>query len=404
MKKSLFVRMMSALGSLVLWALGVMALAETFFHVPVTSLIGSVLGARTPVMVLVTLVAAIVLFALGLCGFLMLSTKRAVKRTGFVMQKGEDGMIGVSVKSIEGLVQTCVKQHEVVERAEISVVERRDGIVILLNVQEAAGVSIPLAIGALQKQVKQYVSSCTGVDVHEVRVLVENTENDAVESPYVVEKPVVLTTAATAAAMRQEEPSVTEAAEEVPVVDSLPDEGAPAEEEILEDEDIIAEEVPVQEESPVQEEMISAVEETPVAEIPMTPAVPVMPVIPPLPEFPVEEDDRPLHQRLFGAEEQPVFVPMPPQMVIEPQAEIVEAPMAEVMEKDGEEPAEEAETIDEIAPNAVLEVVEAIAQEESVPQDEHLADDESSEYDEEVLMEEALLDGADEDEIPETEI
>lgn len=401
MKKSLFVRIMSALGSLVLWALGVLVLAETFFHVPVTGWIGSVLGARTPVMVLVTLLAAIVLFGLGLCGLLMLSTKRAVKRTGFVMQKGENGMIGVSVKSIEGLVQTCVKQHDVIERAEISVVERRDGIVILLNVQEAAGVNIPLAVGALQKQVKQYVSTCTGVDVHEVRVLVENTENDAAESPYVVEKPVVLTTAATAAAMHHEEPAVTEVAEEASAAEVLSAEDAPVAEELSATEEVIEEEVPVQEESLVQDELIPEAEESLVVEATVTPVAPVMPVIPPMPELTEEEDDRPLHQRLFGAEEQPVFVPMPPEMVIEPQEEeIAEEVAEEAAEEPAEEIAEEVETSDEIAPNAVLEVVEAIAEEEALAEDEYAMED-ADEYDEEVLVEEALLDGADEEEIRE---
>ncbi len=400
MKKSLFVRIMSALGSLVLWALGVLVLAETFFHVPVTGWIGSVLGARTPVMVLVTLLAAIVLFGLGLCGLLMLSTKRAVKRTGFVMQKGENGMIGVSVKSIEGLVQTCVKQHDVIERAEISVVERRDGIVILLNVQEAAGVNIPLAVGALQKQVKQYVSNCTGVDVHEVRVLVENTENDAAESPYVVEKPVVLTTAATAAAMHHEEPAVTEVAEEASAAEVLSAEDAPVAEELSATEEVIEEEVPVQEESLVQDELIPEAEESLVVEATVTPVAPVMPVIPPMPELTEEEDDRPLHQRLFGAEEQPVFVPMPPEMVIEPQEEIAEEVAEEAAEEPAEEIVEEVETSDEIAPNAVLEVVEAIAEEEALAEDEYAMED-ADEYDEEVLVEEALLDGADEEEIRE---
>jgi len=401
MKKSLFVRIMSALGSLVLWAMGVLALAETFFHVPVTGLIGSVLGARTPVMVLVTLLAAIVLFGLGLCGLLMLSTKRAVKRTGFVMQKGENGMIGVSVKSIEGLVQTCVKQHEVIERAEISVVERRDGIVILLNVQEAAGVNIPLAVGALQKQVKQYVSSCTGVDVHEVRVLVENTENDAVESPYMVEKPVVLTTAATAAAMHHEEAAVTEVAEEASATEVLPAEEAPVAEDLSATEEVSAEEVPVQEEILVQEELILEAEENPVVEAPVTPVAPVMPVIPPMPELPEEEDDRPLHQRLFGTEEQPVFVPMPPEMVIEPQVEETAVePAAEAADEAAEEIVEEVEAADEIAPNAVLEVIEAIAEEEALTEDEYAMED-ASEYDEEVLAEEAILDGAEDEEVRE---
>ena len=404
MKRNLFLRLLSALGSLTLWALGALALAETFFHVPVTSWVGRVLNARTPVTVLVTLLAALVLFGLGLCGMLMLSGKRAAKRNGFVMQKGENGMIGVSVKSIEGLVQTCVNQHDVIAQAEIAVVERRDGIVILLNIQEAAGVNIPLAVGALQKQIKQYVGTCTGVDVHEVRVLVENTDNDAVESPYMVEKPVVLTTAVTAASLHHEAPAA-EVVEEIPAAEEAPVLEVPAVEEIA------VEEAPVQVEMPAQEEVITApeaeaapAEEIPVVEIPVAPAPQVVPVMPALPEIPEEEDDRPLHQRIFGAEEQPVFVPMPPEMVIEPQAEeVTEEPAVEMAEEPVEEIAEEVEASDEIAPNAVLEVVEAIAEEDALAEDEYALED-AADYDEEVLAEEAILDGADEEEVRETEI
>lgn len=338
MKKSIFVRILAALGGLTLWAFAGLAVAETFFHLPVTAFAGKVLGDRTPLMVLVTLVAAIVLFTMGLCCLLMLSGKRALRHRGYVVQKGENGMIGVSVKSIEGLVHTCVKQHEMIARTEISVQERRDGIVILLNVEEAAGVNIPLAVGALQKQIKQYVNSCTGVDVLEVRVMVDSTEDVLVGSPYVVEKPAAL-------------PNTAEAYVEAPAAaETAP---APAETEIPAEEaaeaDVPAEEAESVQEAPAQEE-----------ELPQEAAVPV--VMPVMPEMLDEEDDRPLHQRLFGAEEQPVFVPAPPELVIEPAAEEV---AEETVEEESEEPAED-ETPAEIDANAVLEVVEAIADEDVI--------------------------------------
>lgn len=390
MKKNIFVRILAALGGIVLWLLALCALAETFFRLPVTAKIGQLLGAGTPVAVLLTLAIAIVLGAFGTCCLLILSSKRSAGRRGFVMQKGENGAIGVSIKSIEGLVQTCVNQHEVVENAQISVVERRDGIVILLNIEEAAGVNIPLAVGALQKQIKQYVGTCTGVDVQEVRVMVESTERSVTESPFAVEKPVVLTTAATAAEMHREaavEPEasapVLEAAEpvvEVPEVEEVPVLEIPAVEEIVENE-----EVPVQEAVPAVS----------------IPVVPVAPIIPVMPESVEEEDERPLHQRLFGMEEEPVFVPAPPELVIEPQAEeaAVEAPVEIVEEAPALEiPAEEAPA--EIEADAVLAVVEAIAEEEALAEDEYAVEG-MAEYDLEVLAEEAVLDGAEEDEIRE---
>ena len=386
MKKNIFVRLLAALGGIVLWLLALCALAEVFFRIPLTAKVGQLLNAGTPAAVLITLVAAIVLCVLGTCCLMMLSGKRAVARKGFVMQKGENGAIGVSIKSIEGLVQTCVKQHEVVESAKISVVERRDGIVILLNIEEAAGVNIPLAVGALQKQIKQYVNTCTGVDVHEVRVMVENTERSVSESPFAVEKPVVMTTAATAAEMHREaavEPEmpapvleVTASAEDIPVAEEAPVLEVPAIEEIAEAE---------------------AAEATVAAPAVSIPVVPVAPIIPVMPEIAEEEDDRPLHQRLFGMEEEPVFVPAPPELVIEPQPEEVaeEAP-AEIAEEVPvlENPAEEVPA--EIEADAVLSVVEAIAEEEALAEDEYAVED-MAEYDEEVLAEEAILDGAEEE-------
>lgn len=386
MKKNIFVRLLAALGGIVLWLLALCALAEVFFRIPLTAKVGQLLNAGTPAAVLITLVAAIVLCVLGTCSLMMLSGKRAVARKGFVMQKGENGAIGVSIKSIEGLVQTCVKQHEVVESAKISVVERRDGIVILLNIEEAAGVNIPLAVGALQKQIKQYVNTCTGVDVHEVRVMVENTERSVSESPFAVEKPVVMTTAATAAEMHRE--AAVEPEMPAPVLEvTAPAEEIPA-----------AEEAPVLEVPAIEENAeAEAAEATVAAPAVSIPVVPVAPIIPVMPEIAEEEDDRPLHQRLFGMEEEPVFVPAPPELVIEPQAEEVaeEAP-AEIAEEAPvlEIPAEEAPA--EIEADAVLSVVEAIAEEAALAEDEYAVED-MAEYDEEVLAEEAILDGAEEE-------
>lgn len=340
MNKSVLTRVLAAIGGAVLWVLGLCALAETFFRVPVTAALGQLLGAGTPLAVLATLLLAIALCAFGTCCLMMLSQKRAVKRSGFVMQKSENGVIGVSVKSIEGLVQTCVRQHEVIAGAEVSVVERRDGIVILLSIREAAGVNIPLAVGALQKQIKQYVTDCTGVDVREVRVLVDNTDADAPESPYAVKGPVV--------------PGIAYAPAAEPVTEQ------PIAVEPFEEGNVPAED--------------AAEEPAPAAAMP---AAPVGPVVPPMPEIPEEEDDRPLHQRLFGTEEQPAIVPAPPEMMEPAAEEIVEAPAAE--EAIAEE-AEEDIPADACEGNAVLEVVEAIArEEESTGMEAAEADDEDGE-------------------------
>lgn len=361
-KKSLITRIFALLGGLVLLVLSGCVIAETFFHVPFTAKLGQLLGARTPVPVLLTLLMAILLFVSGVSCLLMLSARRAARRAGFVMQKSENGMIGVSVRSIEGLVQTCVKQHDVIAKADVSVVGKRDGIVILLNVEEAAGVNIPLAVGALQKQIKQYVNSCTGVDVQEVRVMVENTDNDAPESLYAVQNPAVIAAPAAAAAVPAAVAEVlAETVEEDPIQPEMVE---------------MAAEIPMASEPVVIEEPIAEAETAPVVQ-PVPVVIPVMPEI-----VDDEEDDRPLHQRLFGAEEAPVFVPAPPELVVEPAAE--ELPEESPMEA-AEEPDEVAAPAEDIDANAVLEVVAAMAEEELIAEEEEDAAEEETQPREDLM-------------------
>lgn len=339
MKKNLPIRILTALGGLSLWLMGLGVLAETFFRMPLSAWLSTQLSGHSPLAVLLALIVALLLCLFGTCCWLLLCPQRVAKRGGFVMQKGENGTIGVSVRSIEGLVQTCVKQHESVASADISIVERRDGIVILMHIQEEAGVNIPLAVGAMQKQIKQYVSACTGVDVQEVRVMVENTEPRTLTSPFAVQEGAPVAEAAPLTAEMPETSMVQNAAmAEMPEQASqsveLPQEAAPVE-------------------AICQEE-------------------PVGVMMPPMPEMPVEEDDRPLHQRLFGAEEEPAIVPAPPQMTVEPEPEVEMAEPA--VEAESAEATDETES-DEMDPNAVMEVIAAMSGEMDDLHAEESADD-----------------------------
>lgn len=335
MKKRVFIRIMTALAGTVVWLTALAALAETFFRVPVSAQFGAILADQNALMVLLILLAAIVLALCGYACWMSVLPHREEKRSSYVMQRGENGTIGVSVRSIEGLVQTCVDQNEAILQADISVAERRDGIVILLNVQQEAGVNIPLSVGTLQKQIRQYVGDCTGVDVQEVRVLVESTNE-----PHRLTAPVP----------EQPEAPVTEQPAAAP-----------------------AAEVPVETaESPVE---AAEIPEVP-AEAPAPVMQPATVVLPPMPEPVVEEDDRPLHQRLFGVEEAPAIVPAPPAM----EAEIAaEAPMTEMPDEEVQEEQPAAE--DELDPNAVMDVVAAVAGEDLVAAAEDEASSEETQAD-----------------------
>lgn len=302
-RKNILPRLAAVLAGLLLLAASLCALAETFFRVPFTAWAGRLLSAANPLSMLLTLVLVLLLGLVGVGCVMHALPGRKQRTSGFVMQKAENGTIGVAVKSIEGMVQHCVSLYDVIAEAEISVVEKRDGIAILLNVQEAAGVNIPLMVGALQKQIRQHVMDCTGVDVREVRVLVENCDASAAGSPYAVQPVAAVPVTLPVQAETPVQPPVAEAPACVLYADVA--EVAP------EDACLLPEEP-----DPVYADAAEAEE---------IPAEPVMPmpatvVLPPLPELPVEEDDRPLHQRIFGTEEQPAIVPAPPELMMPAEA------------------------------------------------------------------------------------
>ncbi len=121
------------------------------------------------------LCAAAVVLALALLGFYCLGmlVRHEKRRRGFVLQQTETGELSISVKAIEGLVQKCLDRHEEVQSVAIALEPGREGLTIRLRMGLTSGVNIPLAVSALQRQIKQYVTSCSGVDVKEVKVQVE---------------------------------------------------------------------------------------------------------------------------------------------------------------------------------------------------------------------------------------
>lgn len=234
-------------------------------------------AAENPNVAGIALIGMVVLLAvLGEECLRRILPRRAAGQRGYVMQKNENGAIGVSIRAIEGLIRTCIDKHEAIAQAEIQVEEFRDGITISLHIIQAAGVNIPLSVGALQKQIKQYVTACTGVDVYRIRVMVENDESIPVAPNHTVQDVAPL-------------PQLSEVKEEPAALPSVQGVVIP----------------------PVEEEQ--------------KPPIPAMPV-----EESNETDDRPLHQRLFGMPEQPMIIPTPPMKPEEQEVPVTqEAPVAQ---------------------------------------------------------------------------
>ena len=211
-------RILVALAGLILLLMAVCLLDQTLLPMGVTAWLQQL---ATPVstqpshaLYITAVIACVAVLALlGLYCLGMLFRHQKKSKRGFVMQQTECGELSISVRAIEGLVQKCVDRHEEIHVMSTALDTTRDGLVIRLRIGLAGGVNIPLAVAALQKQIKQYVTSCSGVDVKEVKVQVE-TSSKGKDSPFTVadlpEKveplPVVEDTSPvlTAAAIREE--------------------------------------------------------------------------------------------------------------------------------------------------------------------------------------------------------
>jgi len=120
-------------------------------------------------------IVAVALCALGLRGIAMLF--RSGKEKGFIAQHTEYGDLSISMTAMENMVKKCVDSHNELKVSGTRIHHARDGVVVSIRISLGNGVNIPLTVSALQKQIKQYITSCSGVDVKEVRVMVETNNN-----------------------------------------------------------------------------------------------------------------------------------------------------------------------------------------------------------------------------------
>lgn len=271
MKIRVLDRILVFFAGIVLLCTGAGVIAERFFDVPVFDTLADMLFESLTVVI----VAAAVLVLLGVYCVSMMFRRYKGKR-GFVVQRTEGGELSISIKAIENLVQKCIDKHEELHVMSTGLENSRDGLVIKLRIGLASGVSIPLVVSALQKQIKQYVTACSGVDVREVKVQVETASANLKASPFAVP-------------------------------------------------DLLA--------TPVTEKLATTTQEPASVNSPVT-------LVPPEANPAAK---RPLHQRIFGREEQPMNVPVPPNATDAETTAESEKPSAQAPEAETEISAEPAQ-------------------------------------------------------------
>ena len=319
MKIRILDRILVAIAGLILLALCAGIVAQVFCGADVISHVTRYTSSESTTARIIIGAGAGCLLLIGLYCFLVLFRHRR-RHDKFLIQKMESGDLAISLKAMETMVTKCLDQHPEITTQSVRLENLRDGLIVRIRGTVSAGISIPLTVDTLQKQIKQYVTACSGVEVKEIRVQVESTGEEAKDAVFAIDPPAA-TPLLHGGEKKKEE---AEEAETIPARDE-------------------AEPVSVPEAAPARS----------AAEAAMAAAENLKK------ELGIEnEDDRPLHQRIFSTPEEPCIMPLPPENLngseeaadaaeteaAEPEAEATEQAAAEpeaAPEADGTEPKTE---------------------------------------------------------------
>ncbi|MCR4708446.1 MAG: alkaline shock response membrane anchor protein AmaP [Clostridiales bacterium] len=170
--------------------------------------------------------AAAVCALFGVFMLSMMTPARKKKSSNFAIQRNENGMVRISLKALETLVNKVLNQHAELKVVTSSLFSDEETIRVDVHIALQSDISMPLAISSLQKQIKRYIEACSGVQVSEVRIFVDSTlpsDENAAKSPYAIPESLLKGTDALSEGHPEEEPASPPKSEPVPEVKPEPD-------------------------------------------------------------------------------------------------------------------------------------------------------------------------------------
>ena len=279
MKIRILDRILVAIAGLIILAICAGIVAQVFFGIDIISKSAAVFSGESGWSRIVIGIIAAALLIIGLYCFFVLFRHRS-RKDKFILQKMESGDLSISLKAMETMVNRCLDQYKEIDAQNVKLENQRDGLLIRIRGTVASGISIPLTVDTLQKQIKQYVVACSGVEVKGIRVEIESSGEEAKDAPFAIDAPTP-TPLLHSAEKKEEEPAESSAEGETET-DSEP----------------VKEETQETEEASYQSAANAAME-----------AVETLKR-----EYENEnEDERPIHQRLFSTLEEPCIMPLPPE-------------------------------------------------------------------------------------------
>lgn len=176
MKHAFWDRLLIVLCTLLLLGLAALVVGLMVGFIPSSAVIDQVnqlMESRTTRIIFGIVAAGLAVLALLV--FWIVLPNRRKRRSAFAVQQTEHGTLKISVNALAHLVEKCIAQHPELTTVSSSIFSNEENIRVDLRVTLQSDINIPLAIASLQKQIKQYIEACSGVDVDSVRVVVEAT-------------------------------------------------------------------------------------------------------------------------------------------------------------------------------------------------------------------------------------
>ena len=146
----------------------------------------SLMGPKTKV-ILIVIAVVCALIALLLISITLPARKK--RSSTFAIQQNENGMVRISLKALDTLVQKCLNKHAELKVVTSSLYSDEESVRVDVHISLQSDISMPLAISSLQKQIKKYLEACSGVVVKEVRVFVDGTlpaNEETPKSPFAI--------------------------------------------------------------------------------------------------------------------------------------------------------------------------------------------------------------------------
>ncbi len=297
MKLRIADRILVFAAGLLLLALFAGLVSQLFFGVDLIGTAQRAVTSESPRVRAALIALAVFLLLLG-CYCVLVLFRHRKRKDRFVLQKSESGELAISLNALENMVQKCLDQHTEISAEKLHLENRKEGLLIRIVGSVAGGISIPLTVEALQKQIRQYVTACSGVEIKGVMVQIDSSGEDATDAPFAIAAPV---------RPLLKEPEEKQAQEMKPAA--------------------AVHTAETESESELPDSVPQPAQETPKPADP--PASPVY-----------DDDDRPLHQRLFSPKQEPCIVPAPPEEAAEPDGETGDTP--EEDKDESESPAEDS--------------------------------------------------------------